>query len=155
MVSPRVRREAVAVLMHERGYSVTRACGLIGISRSLYGYESRRPSPQALIERLKALAAEKRRYGYRRLHVLLRREGHQINRKRTYRLYREAGLAVLRRKRKRYAIGDRRPLPKPVAANVSWSMDFVSDGLADGRKIRCLNIVDDCTRECLVIEVDT
>jgi putative transposase len=155
MVSPRVRREAVAVLMHERGYGVTKACGLIGISRSLYGYQSRRPPPQALVERLKALAAEKRRYGYRRLHVLLRREGHQINRKRTYRLYREAGLAVLRRKRKRYAIGDRRPLPKPMAANVSWSMDFVSDGLADGRKIRCLNIVDDCTRECLVIEVDT
>ena len=153
--NPQVRREAVAVLMHERGYGVTKACGLIGISRSLYGYRSRRPPPQALVERLKALAAEKRRYGYRRLHILLRREGHQINRKRTYRLYREAGLAVLRRKRKRYEIGDRRPLPKPVAANVSWSRDFVSDGLADGRKIRCLNIVDDCTRECLVIEVDT
>jgi putative transposase len=62
---------------------------------------------------------------------------------------------VKRRKRKRYALGERRPLPKPIAANVSWSMDFVSDGLADGRKLRCLNIVDDCTRECLAIEVDT
>ena len=155
MVSPRVQRQAVAVLMTERGYGVTRACGLVGISRSLFRYRSRRPSPAALLDRLKALAAEKRRYGYRRLHVLLRREGFAVNRKRTYRLYREAGLAVRRRKRKRYALGDRRPLPKPDAANRSWSMDFVSDGLADGRKLRCLAIVDDCTRECLALEVDT
>jgi putative transposase len=155
MVSPQVRREAVDVLMHERGFGVTRACGLTGISRSLFGYQSRRPPSTGLIERLKALAAEKRRYGYRRLHVLLRREGYEINRKRTYRLYRDAGLAVRRRKRKRYALGDRRPLPKPDAPNRSWSMDFVADGLADGRKVRCLTIVDDCTRECLAIEVDT
>jgi putative transposase len=103
------------------------------------------------VARLKELAAEKRRYGYRRLHVLLRREGHQVNRKRTYRLYRDAGLAVRRRKRKRYALGERRPLPKPIAANVSWSMDFVSDGLVDGgSKLRCLNGARfDCTRECL------
>ncbi len=78
-----------------------------------------------------------------------------MNRKRTYRLYRDAGLAVKRRKRKRYALGERRPLPKPTAANISWSMDFVADALADGRKLRCLNVVDDCTRECLAIEVDT
>ena len=154
-MSPRARREAVAVLMHERSYGVTRACGLIGISRSLFRYQSRRPSAEGLLERLKALAAEKRRYGYRRLHVLLRREGHEINRKRTYRLYRDAGLAVQRRKRKRYALGERRPLPKPITANISWSMDFVADGLADGRKLRCLTIVDDCTRESLAIEVDT
>lgn len=155
MVSPRSRRDAVGVLMQDRGYGVTKACRLVGISRSLYRYRSRRGSPEAVVARLKELAAERRRYGYRRLHVLLRREGHDINRKRTYRLYREAGLAVRRRKRKRFALGDRRPLPKPVAANISWSMDFVSDGLADGRKLRCLNIVDDCTRECLAIEVDT
>ena len=155
MVSPQTRREAVTVLMHERSYGVTRACGLIGISRSLFRYRSRRPAAEGLLERLKALAAEKRRYGYRRLHVLLRREGHEINRKRTYRLCRDAGLAVRHRKRKRYALGDRRPLPKPDAPNVSWSMDFVADGLADGRKLRCLNVVDDCTRECLAIEVDT
>jgi transposase InsO family protein len=97
----------------------------------------------------------KRRYGYRRIHVLLRREGWQINRKRTYRLYREAGLAVRRRKRKRIGPFERKPLPKPTAANRSWSMDFVSDGLSDGRRLRCLTIVDDCTRECLAIEVDT
>jgi len=155
MVGPRVRREAVDVLRQERGYGITRACGLVGISRSLYGYRSRRPAPERLLARIRELAEQKRRYGYRRIHVLLRREGFQVNRKRTYRLYREAGLAVKRRKRKRYALGERRPLPKPDAANVSWSMDFVADGLADGRKLRCLVIVDDCTRECLAIEVDT
>ena len=89
------------------------------------------------------------------MHILLRREGWRMNRKLTYRLYREAGLAVRRRKRKRIGLVERKPLPKPVAANLSWSMDFVSDALADGRRIRCLTIVDDCTRECLAIEVDT
>ena len=79
----------------------------------------------------------------------------RVNRKLTYRLYREAGLAVRRRKRKRIGPFERRPLPKPTAANRSWSMDFVSDGLADGRRLRCLAIVDDCTRECVAIEVDT
>ncbi len=78
-----------------------------------------------------------------------------MNRKRVYRLFREAGLLVRRRKRKRIDLVERKPLPKPAAANVSWSMDFMSDGLADGRRLRCLNIVDDCTRECLAIEVDT
>jgi len=156
VVSPQARREAVKVLMTERALGLTRACGLVGISRSLFRYESRRASGNAeLTQRLAALAAEKRRYGYRRLHVLLRREGHAVNRKRTYRLYRDAGLAVRRRKRKRIGPMERRPLPKPTAPNVSWSMDFVSDGLASGRRLRCLTIVDDCTRECLAIEVDT
>jgi len=101
------------------------------------------------------IAAVKRRYGYRRIHVLLRREGWEVNRKKTYRLYREMGLAVRRRKRKRIGPFERVPLPKPLATNQSWSMDFVADGLADGRKLRCLAIVDDYMRECLVIEVDT
>jgi transposase InsO family protein len=79
----------------------------------------------------------------------------KVNRKRVYRLYREAGLAVRRRKRKRIGVLERKPLPKPTAANVSWSMDFVADGLIGGRRLRCLTIVDDCTRECLAIEVDT
>jgi len=78
-----------------------------------------------------------------------------VNRKRVYHLYRDAGLAVRRRKRKRIGLVERKPLPKPLAANESWLMDFVSDGLTDGRRLRCLNIVDDCTRECMAIEVDT
>ena len=105
--------------------------------------------------RIEEIAAVKRRYGYRRVYVRLRREGWQVNRKRVYRLYHEAGLAVRRRKRKRIGPFERKPLPKPTAANVSWSMDFVADGLIGGRRLRCLTIVDDCTRECLAIEVDT
>jgi putative transposase len=155
MVSPQVRRQAVDVLRAERRFGVTRACGLVGISRSLYGYRSRRAGTESLRARIAALAGEKRRYGYRRIHVLLRREGWAVNRKRTYRLYREAGLAVRRRKRKRIGLFERKPLPKPMTVNRSWSMDFVADGLIGGRKLRCLTIVDDYSRECLALEVDT
>jgi putative transposase len=155
MVSPQAKRVAVAALMTERSFGVTRACGLVGISRSLYRYRSRRPDCAPLRARIEEIAAIKRRYGYRRVYVRLRREGWQVNRKRVYRLYHEAGLAVRRRKRKRIGPFERKPLPKPTAANVSWSMDFVADGLIGGRRLRCLTIVDDCTRECLAIEVDT
>lgn len=142
-------------LTEERGLGVTRACGLVGISRSLYGYRSRRTGGTGLRERICTLAGEKLRYGYRRIHVLLLRDGWRVNRKRTYRVYREAGLAVRRRKRKRIGPFERKPLPRPSAINQSWSMDFVADGLRDGRKLRCLAIVDHFSRECLAIEVDT
>jgi putative transposase len=144
-----------AMAGEEREFGVTRACGLVGISRSRYSYRSRRADSGKLRERIGELAGEKRRYGYRRIHVLLRREGWQINRKRTYRLYREAGLAIRRRKRKRIAFFERKTLPKPSAVSRSWLMDFVADGLVGGRKLRCLVIVDDYSRECLVLEVDT
>jgi putative transposase len=154
MVSPQGKRQAVEVL-RERGLGVTRSCGLVGISRSLYRYRSRRVDCASLRARIEELAAVKRRYGYRRIHILLRREGWPVNRKRTYRLYREAGLAVRRRKRKRIGLVERRPLAKPAAPNLSWSMDFVADCLASGRKLRCLTIVDDFSRESPAIEVDT
>lgn len=140
--------------MTGRGFGVTRACGLVGISRSLYRYRGRRPDSAPLRARIEEIAAAKRRYGYRRVYIRLRREGWEVNRKRVYRLYREAGLAVRRRKRKRIGVFERKPLPKPRAANVSWSMDFVADGLIGGRRLRCLTVVDDYTRECLAIEVD-
>jgi putative transposase len=155
MVSPQAKREAVSVLMTERSLGVTRACGLVGISRSLYRYRSRRPDSALLRTRIEEIAALKRRYGYRRVYLRLRREGWAVNRKRVYRIYRDAGLAVRRRKRKRIGPFERKPLPKPAAANLSWSMYFVADGLIGGRRLRCLTIVDDCTRECLAIEVDT
>lgn len=142
-------------LMTAHQLGVTRACGLIGISRSLYRYESTRPDDKVLTERLTTLAGQKRRYGYRRLHILLRREGWLINHKRTYRVYNAAGLMVRRRKRKRIAGVERQVKMVAVAPNQSWSMDFVSDGFVDGRRLRCLNIVDDFTKECLAIEVDT
>ena len=113
---------------------------------------SRRSDSGPLRVRIDEIAAVKRRYGYRRVYLRLRREGWQVNRKRVYRLYRDAGLAVRRRKRKRIGVFERKPLPTPTRANVSWSMDFVADGLIGGRR---LTIVDDCTRECLAIEVDT
>ncbi|MGH8673560.1 MAG: IS3 family transposase [Burkholderiales bacterium] len=125
------------------------------MSRSLYRYRSRMGPCTALRERIGEIAAQKRRCGYRRVYLRLRREGWVVNRKRVYRLYREAGLAVRRRKRKRIGPFERKPMPKPLRANLSWSMDFVSDGLADGRRLRCLTIVDDCTRECVAIAVDT
>jgi putative transposase len=155
VVGPQERRAAITHVMTTHGLGVTRACGLIGMSRSLYRYEAKRPDDEALKTRLTALAGQKRRYGYRRLHVLLCREGWAVNWKRTYRVYREAGLTVRRRKRKQIAGTLRQPKVIAVAPNISWSMDFVSDGFVDGRRLRCLNIVDDFTKECLAIEVDT
>ena len=108
-----------------------------------------------LRERLKALAQERRRFGYRRLHVLLRREGHAVNRKRVQRLYREERLTVRRRGGRKRAIGTRRPIETPLAANQRWSLDFVSDQLTDGRRFRILEVIDNCTRECLALVADT
>ncbi len=124
------------------------------MERASFRYRSRRPEQTELQERLRTLAAERPRWGYRRLHVLLRREGHPINVKRTYRLYREAELMVRKRRRKRVTI-ERKPRVIPAQPNRRWSMDFVSDALENGRRIRCLTVVDDFTRECLAIEVDT
>jgi hypothetical protein len=114
-----------------------------------------RPGDGELRERLKALAQERRRFGYRRLHVLLRREGHAVNKKRVQRLYREERLTVRRRGGRKRAIGTRRPMVTPLAANQRWSLDFVSDQLTDGRRFRILAVVDDCTRECLALIADT
>jgi len=135
--------------------SERRACGLAGMGRSSYRYQSRDSEESELRERLKKLAAERRRYGYRRLTVLLNREGREVNHERVYRLYREEGLSVQRRKRKRIGAVERQALALPTRTNGRWSMDFVSDGLGDGRKFRSLNIVDDYSRECVATEVDT
>jgi putative transposase len=117
-------------------------------------YSSRRPDRERLRVRLRELALERPRFGYKRLHVLLRREGLLVNRKLILRLYREEGLAVRRRKRKRVTTPRQRPMV-PTSPNERWSMDFIHDAVAGGRVFRCLNIVDDFTRESLAIEVDT
>jgi putative transposase len=135
--------------------SERRACRALGVCRTSHRYVSRRPQPIQLLARLRELAAARPRYGYRRLHVLLSRDGFRLNHKRMFRLYRQEQLAVRRRKRKRLARTARAPLVCPTTANQRWSMDFVSDTLADGRTFRALTIVDDCTRECPAIEVDT
>ena len=147
------RREAVTRLIEQAGVSERRALRLVRLHRSVRHYRRQRDDG-ALRERLRTLAAARPRWGYRRLHVLLRREGVRANWKRVYRVYREEGLTVRRRKRKRIAV-PRQPLTIPQVANERWSMDFVHDALHDGRRIRLLNVVDDCTRESLAIEVDT
>jgi len=152
-VTVTARREAVTRLLEHAGVSERRALGLVRLHRSVRHYQRRRDDG-ALRERLRALAAARPRWGYRRLHVLLHREGVRANWKRVYRVYREEGLTVRRRKRKRIAV-PRQPMVLPQVANERWSMDFVQDALHDGRRIRLLNVVDDCTRECLAIEADT
>jgi len=134
--------------------SERRACELVGMRRSSYRYVRREELP-GLRGRLGELAQERRRFGYRRLTVLLRREGWAVNHKRVYRLYRQEGLGVRRRKRKRIGAVERQPLTIPRRPNERWSMDFVADALPDGRKFRSLNLVDDYNRECLAAEVDT
>lgn len=154
MVSPAVSREAVRWVIEEFKISQRRACRVLNLGVSTYRYMSRRQENSALLERMKAIAAERSRFGYRRLHVMLKREGFAVNPKRIYRLYRREGLAVRRKKRKRIALLARTPLPVGTGPNQRWSMDFMWDQLADGRSFRTLNIVDDFTRESLAIEVD-
>jgi len=145
----------VRVAREEARLSERRACGLNGVDRASARYRRRRSNDAALRERLRELAHERRRFGYRRLHVLLMREGWKVNHKRVYRFYREEGLAVRRRKRKSRAAFVRQPLVAPTRVNQGWSMDFMADALAPGRRFRTLNIVDEYTREALAIEVDT
>jgi len=153
-VTAEQRRTAVTQAMEAAGTSERRACRFTGFARSSQRYRSRRADRRALRERLHTLAVLRPRWGYRRLYVLLRREGYAVNRKLVHRLYREEGLAVRRRKRKRVAV-PRSPLAAPSGPNERWSVDFVSDALADGRRFRALTIVDDFTRESPAIEVDT
>ncbi len=127
------------------------ACELLGVERSSYRYDPRPDRNIALREELVKLARQKPRYGYRRLHALLERRGHEVNVKRIYRLYAEEGLAVRRRKRKRL-VRDRALEPRLIRPNQEWAMDFIIDGLATGRMVRILSIVDAYTGECLALE---
>jgi len=137
----------------EYAFSERRACRLMTVPVSSYRYESRR-SDEPLRTRLVELAREKPRFGYRRLHVLLRRSGEQVNHKRLYRVYREAGLSLRRRKRK-HCVRVRPPLRAWTAANQEWALDFAHDAVDCGRAIRVLSVLDAYTRECLALEVDT
>lgn len=162
MVGPRARREAVRVAQEQRKLSERHACGLVGMHRGSWRYRPRRREDAALRARLRELAAERVRFGYRRLHVLLWREKNAdgtprwpVNHKRVYRLYREEGLAVRRRKRKRFRAEGRVPLVLPTRPNQVWTMDFTEDQFVSGRKFRTLNLMDGHTREAPAIEVDT
>jgi putative transposase len=155
MVTPAARREAAAHLRSAHQMSERRACRVVGADRSCVRYRARRPDDAGLRARLRALAAERRRFGYRRLHVLLRREGHLVNKKRVQRIYREEKLMVRRRGGRKRALGIRRPIEAALAPNQRWSLDFVSDQMTDGRRFRILCVVDDCTRENLALVPDT
>lgn len=147
------RREHVRWLGEHYGANQQRACGLMQIAVSSFRYRRRR-SDDGLRERLRELAREKPRYGYRRLHVLLRRSGEAVNHKRVHRVYREAGLS-LRRKKRKHCVRAGQPLRVCTAANQEWALDFAHDAVGCGRAIRVLSVMDGYTRECLALEVDT
>jgi putative transposase len=155
MVTPVARREAVAHLCRTLEVSQRRACRAIVAERSSVRYRSLRADDGALRARLRELAAIRRRFGYRRLHVLLCREGIVMNHKKLRRLYREERLQVRRRGGRKRALGTRAPMTMPLGPNQRWSLDFVSDTLTDGRRFRMLAVVDDFTRECLCLVADT
>jgi len=155
MVGPAVKREAVAHLQAVMGLSERRACSIVGADRKMVRYQSCRPPETQLRGRLRDLANERRRFGYRRLFILLRREGEPSGINRIYRLYREEGLMVRKRRSRRRAVGTRAPILVEAKANARWSLDFVHDQFACGRRFRVLNIVDDVTRECLAAIPDT
>ena len=142
-------------VIDDHGYSERRACRLIGVDRTAFQYRRQRPEDASLRERLRALANERRRFGYRRLAVMLKRDGLRMNLKKVYRLYKEERLTVRKRGGRKRALGTRAPMTIPQGVNQRWSLDFVQDALDDGRRFRILNVVDDFTRECLASVLDT
>jgi putative transposase len=145
---------AVSWAIKDKGYSQRGACALVGLEPKTYRYASQRPDDGALRQRLKELALERRRFGYRRLYILLRREGVVVNHKKLYRLYREERLMVRKRGGRKRALGTRAPMAIPQGKNQRWSLDFVLDALACSRRFRILTVVDDFSRECLALVVD-
>ena len=155
MVGPAAKREAVAHLRSVLEMSERRACTIVAADRKMIRYRSRRPPDIELRARLHDLANQRRRFGYRRLFILLRDQGEPSGINRIYRLYREEGLTVRKRRARRRAVGTRTPILVEAKVNARWSLDFVHDQFALGRRFRILNIVDDVTRECLAaIPVD-
>lgn len=154
-MTPAAKRQAVAHACAVHEVSERRACQTLSIDRSMVRYRSLRGDDAAVRLRIRELAQVRRRFGYRRLHFLLCKEGLHMNQKRFRRLYREEGLAVRKRNGRKRALGVRAPLTLPLRPNERWSLDFVSDCLTGGRRFRILAVVDDCTRECLALVADT
>ncbi len=153
MVSARARRQQVEYA-RRRGLSCRRACALVRVARSTLRYQSRlavRDAPVSV--RMRELAAQYPRYGYRRIRIFLGREGHVMSPDRAHRLWRNAGLQIPRRRpRRRVAASRPRPLP-PNGPNQVWAYDFVFDTCANGQQLKCLTVVDEWTRESLAIDV--
>lgn len=155
MVTPDAKRDAVAHACAAHSVSQRRACLILQVDRSSARYQSIRPDDAGLREAMKKVAAERRRFGYRRIHVMLERQGVVMNQKKLRRLYREEKLQVRKRGGRKRALGTRRPMVLPDRPNERWSLDFVSDAFTDGRRFRVLAVVDDHTRECLALVADT
>lgn len=155
MVTPGAKRDAVAQVCAQHGVSQRRACEVLSVDRSSMRYRSVRPDDASIREAMKKVASERRRFGYRRIHVMLNRQGIVMNLKKLRRLYREEKLTVRKRGGRKRALGTRRPLALPSRPNERWSLDFVSDAFTDGRRFRVLAVVDDFTRECLCLVADT
>jgi putative transposase len=153
MVKPAAKRQAAKELVTGRGFSRRRACGLVGLNRSTFEYRSRRQPPVELLGKIRERAQERPRFGYRRLRILVQRDGEKVSISKFYRLYRGLELSLRKRPRRRIKRVPRGPRQPATIVNERWSMDFVCDTLVDRRPMRMLVIVDDCTRECLAIEV--
>ena len=154
MVKPAVKRKAVALLGEVFQASQRRACQVLGVDRQMVRYRTKRDDT-TLRGQLVAVAARYRRFGYRRLHVMLKREGNHHNRKKIQRLYQELDLKVKRRKGRKRAKSTRIPLPAVDKPNQIWSLDFLQDALFNGRKIRLFGVMDQWAREGLRLTVDT
>jgi putative transposase len=155
MMTPVAKRQAVAHLCSSFEVSKRRACAVIGADRTSVRYRSVRPDDVVIRARLRELANIRRRFGYRRLLLLLRIDGVSINHKKLRRLYAEERLQVRRRGGRKKALGTRAPMTLPQGPNHRWSLDFVSDTLTDSRRFRMLAVVDDFTRECIALVADT
>ena len=155
MVTPAVKRKAASVMTEEFRRSQARSCGLVGLGRSTWRYRSRRPADEEIRTKLRELAQRRTRFGYRRLAIFLRREGHVVNHKKVFRLYRSEGLTLPRKRRKKPLGMRQAPLSRPTRCNERWSMDFVMDRFREGRRFRIFTLVDDFSRECLATYADT
>jgi len=155
VVTVPARREAVRLMVQAKGLSERRALALAGMSASVLRYEPRPDGNAELRRAIVDLAQRHRRHGYRMIHMRLRLAGWTVNAKRVHRLYREQRLMVNRRRKRKLPASERQPLTRPQAPNEVWSMDFVFDEIADGRRLKCLTIVDDCSKESVGIAADT
>jgi putative transposase len=154
LLKPEVKHLAVLHIKESLGLSERRACQLVDISSSVYRYQPKRGNDKEIRNRLRELAEQRKRFGSPLLHILLKREGLVINHKRTEKLYREEGLALRRKRRRKGVAGVRVIIPLLQRTNERWSMDFVTDSIVTGRRFRALVIVDDYSRECPAIELD-
>jgi putative transposase len=148
-------KKACTLAITQHGISERKASRLVGVNRATIRYKAKKKDENAISQKIRKIALEKRRFGYRRIHMMLKREGEKINHKRVYRIYKEQGLKVKKRGGRKRAIGIRVVKKVSEKINERWSLDFVSDGLANGKRIRMLTVLDDYSRMNLGIVVDT